>query len=109
MIRIAWSSGRLLNDGLEFLTRRYLGVAMEPQRGLADALDNSEDLIAFLVAHRFAEDTAKQPYVVTQRRVLVGCLIPLLHHSAVFRARRSEPCCPLREQVCWDSVRFPSV
>ncbi len=75
--------GEAADDLLEFLTRRYLGVAMEPQRGLADALDNSEDLIALLGAHRFAEDTAEKPYVVTQRRVLVGCLIRPLHRIAV--------------------------
>src|SRR5262249_34842303 len=74
--------GEAADDRLEFLTRRRFGVAMEPQRGLADALDNSEDLIAFLGADGFAEDTTKKPYVVAQRRVLVACLIRLLHRMA---------------------------
>src|SRR6516225_3019777 len=55
---------------------------MEPQRGLADALDNPEDLIAFLGADGFAEDATKKPYVVAQRCILVACLIRLLHRMA---------------------------
>src|ERR1700738_3090314 len=89
--------GEAADDRLEFLTRRSLGVAMEPQRGLADALDNSEDLIAFLGADGFAEDTAEQPDVVAQRRILVACLIRLLHRmarsNAVVRPDSSAPRC----------------
>jgi hypothetical protein len=44
------------------------------KRRLANALDNFEDLIAFLGAHGFAEDTAEKPYVVAERRILVGGL-----------------------------------
>src|SRR6516164_6763197 len=74
--------GEAADDRLEFLTRHRLGIAMKPQRGLADALDNSEDLIAFLGADGFAEDATKKPYVVAQRRILVACLIRLLHRMA---------------------------
>jgi len=67
------------DDGLELLARGLVRVAVEAQRGLADALDEGEGLIAFLGVHRLAEDTAEEPYVVAQRRVLVGRRNRLVH------------------------------
>ena len=49
-----------------------LVVAMEADRGLADALDEIEHLAAFLLAHGVAEQAAEQADVVAQRRVLFG-------------------------------------
>ena len=51
--------------------RAGLVVAMEADRGLADALDEIEDLAAFLLAHGVAEQAAEQADVVAQRRVLL--------------------------------------
>ena len=47
-------------------------VAVEPDRGLPDALDQVEHVGAFLVAHGVAEDAPEQPDVVAQRRILIG-------------------------------------
>ena len=57
---------------LEFAPRADLVVAMEADRGLADALDEVENLRAFLLAHGVAEHAAEQADVLAQRRVLLG-------------------------------------
>ena len=43
---------------------------MEPDRGLPDALDQIEDVGAFLVAHGIAENAPEQPDIVPQPGVL---------------------------------------
>ena len=57
---------------LELAPRGDLVVAMEADRGPADLLDQLEHLLAFLLAHGVAEDSAEQADVVAQRQVLVG-------------------------------------
>src|SRR5262245_46605736 len=44
---------------------------MEPDRGLADTLDEVEDVGALLVAHGVAEDAAKQADVIAQPGVFL--------------------------------------
>ena len=56
----------------ELAPRRVVLVAVEADRRLADALDDVEDRLAFLLADRVAEDPAEQADVVAQRKVLVG-------------------------------------
>ena len=56
--------------GLEFLPRRLVGIAVEQDAGPSDVLDELEHGIAFLVAHRLAEDAPEQPRIVAQRHVL---------------------------------------
>ena len=46
-------------------------VAMEPDRGLPDALDQVEHVGALLVAHGVAEDASEQPDVVPETGVLL--------------------------------------
>src|SRR3984957_644067 len=57
---------------LELAPRADLVVAMEPYRGLADLLDQLENLFAFLLAHGVAEDSTEQPNVFAQRNVLLA-------------------------------------
>ena len=56
---------------LELAPRADLVVAMEANRGLADLLDQLENLFAFLLAHGVAEDSTEQPNVFAQRNVLL--------------------------------------
>lgn len=44
---------------------------MKPDRGLPDALDQVEYVIALLIAHGIAKDTAEQPDVVAQPGVFL--------------------------------------
>ena len=60
------------HGGLQFLPRRLVGIAVEQHAGASDVLDQLEHRIAFLVAHRLAEDAPEQPRVVAQRHVLLG-------------------------------------
>ena len=55
-----------VEDGLELAPRQTVLVAVETDRGLANALDQVEGVGAFLVPHGVAEDTAEQPYIVAQ-------------------------------------------
>ena len=57
---------------LELAPRANLVVAMEANRGLADLLDQLENLFALLLAHGVAENTAEQTNVVAQRNVLLA-------------------------------------
>ena len=59
------------DDCLQRLARRIIGIAVEPERGLADLLDEIEGLAAVLSANRLAQDAAQQTDVVAERRVLV--------------------------------------
>ena len=53
-----------VEDRLEFAPRADLVVAVKADRGLTDALDESERLLAFLFAHGVAENAAEQADVV---------------------------------------------
>ena len=57
---------------LELAPRADLVVAMEADRGLADLLDQFENLFALLLANGVAEDSPEQADVVAQRNVLLG-------------------------------------
>ena len=52
-------------------------VAMEAHRGLPDALDDLEDLVAFPLADRVAENGTEKADVVAQRAILLGELLKL--------------------------------
>ncbi len=53
------------------LARGAVLVAMEPDRGLPDALDQVEHVGALLVAHGVAEDAPEQPDIVPEPGVLL--------------------------------------
>ncbi len=46
-------------------------IAAKAHRTLANALDNVEDCLAALLAHRVAEDAAEQPDILAQRQVFI--------------------------------------
>src|SRR6516165_7638692 len=69
---------------LEIVARCFLVVAMESDRGLANALHNLEGRLALLFAHGIAEDPTEEADVLAQRNILVGDFA-LGWHSA-FRA-----------------------
>src|ERR1700677_1235726 len=56
---------------LELAPRANLVVAMEANRGLADLLDQLENLFALLLAYGVAKDPAKQTNVFAQGNVLL--------------------------------------
>jgi hypothetical protein len=64
-----------IEHGLELGPRGLVLVAMEADRGLADALDQGEHGLTFLGPHRVAEDGAEQADVLAQRQVLGGDLV----------------------------------
>ena len=66
---------------LELTPGGDLIVAMEPDRGPADLLDQLEDLFAFLLAHRVAEDSAEQADVVAERHILIRLFRRLVGHA----------------------------
>ena len=72
MTWMACAARQAVQRGLELAPRRLVLVAVEADRGLADALDDLEDRLALLLAHRVAEDAPEQADVVAQRQVLVG-------------------------------------
>src|ERR1700722_958621 len=57
---------------LELAPRADLVVAMEPYRGLADLLDQLENLFALLLPNGVTEDSTEQADVVAQWGVLLG-------------------------------------
>ena len=57
---------------LELAPRADLVVTMEADRGLADLLDQLENLFALLLANGVAEDSPEQADVLAQRNVLLG-------------------------------------
>ena len=84
-----------VEDGGKLAPRRDFVVAMEADRGLADALDEIERLAAFLFAHGVAEQPPEQADVVAQRRVfLVGGAVGRIEgerHGRTLRWRRLWP------------------
>src|SRR5262245_14393334 len=55
----------------ELVPRGFIFFAVEADRGPADVLDDREDRLAFLAAHRIAKNAAEQTDIVTQRQILV--------------------------------------
>jgi hypothetical protein len=55
-----------VEDQFQFAPRRLVVVAVEPDRGLPDALDQVEHVGALLVAHGIAKDAPEQPDVIAQ-------------------------------------------
>ena len=60
---------------------------MKPDRGLADALDQIEDVGAFLVADGVAQDAAKQADIVPQPQIFFerGGFLAAIRFQSVFR------------------------
>ena len=77
-----------VEDRLELAPRAGLVVAVEADRGLADALDERVGLLALLLAHGVAEDAAEQADVVAQRHVLV---VVFRRHAGGLAARSRRP------------------
>ena len=61
-----------VEGGLQLAPRQLVFVAMEPDRGLPDALDQVEHVGALLVAHGIAEDAPEQPDVVPQPGIFLA-------------------------------------
>ena len=59
-----------VEDDLELAPCRPVVVAVEPDRGLPDALDQVEHVGAFLVAHGIAKDAPQQPDVFAEPHIL---------------------------------------
>ena len=57
---------------LELAAGVLILVAVEADRGLADALDDLEGRLPLLLAHRVAENASQKPDVVAKGKVLVG-------------------------------------
>jgi len=55
-----------VEDDFQLAPRRAIVIAMEPDRGLPDALDQIEHVGAFLIAHGVAENSPEQPDIRTQ-------------------------------------------
>ncbi len=59
-----------VQDRLKILTGILVLIAVEADRGLADALDHLEDRIALLLADRVAEESPEQADIVAKRKIL---------------------------------------
>src|SRR5262245_62506427 len=70
---------------LELVPRGFIFFAVEADRGPADVLDDREDRLAFLAAHRIAKNAAEQTDIVTQRQILVRSF-EQIHESHEFRS-----------------------
>src|SRR6516162_4948259 len=66
---------------LELVPRGFIFFAVEADRGPADVLNDREDRLAFLAAHRIAKNAAEQTDIVTQRQVLVGSFERIHDHT----------------------------
>jgi hypothetical protein len=66
------AAGERVQRRLELGAGGLVLVAVEADRGLADALDDVVHDLALLEPHRVAEEPPEQPDVVAQRQVLVG-------------------------------------
>ena len=82
---------------------RLILVAMEADRGLADALDDLEDRLALLLADRVAEDASQKPDVVAKGKILLGRDVGIDQRtsealaSAHYAALRINPLSPTRQ------------
>jgi hypothetical protein len=55
--------------------------AVEADRGLADVLNDREDRLAFLAAHRIAKNAAEKTDIVMQRQILVRSFEQIHDHT----------------------------
>jgi hypothetical protein len=55
----------------EFVPRGFIFFAVKADRVAANVLNEREDRLAFLAAHRIAKNAAEQTNIVTQRQILV--------------------------------------
>lgn len=62
-------SRHAVEDLLELAAGNPILVAVKPDRGLPDALDQIEHVCALLVAHRVAQDASEQADIVAQPRI----------------------------------------
>jgi hypothetical protein len=78
---------------LELVPRGFILVAVEADRGAANALNDCENRLAFLAADRIAKNAAEKPDIVTQRQILVGSLEHIHDHtnSSYAAADRAPP------------------
>jgi hypothetical protein len=65
-------AGQALEQLLERLVGRFVGIAPEGHRKLAHLLDQLVGRPAFLLANHIAQNAPQQPYVLDQRQILVG-------------------------------------
>jgi len=80
MIWVFWPCERI-QYRFEFLPRGFIFVAVEADRGPANLLNDCENGLAFLAAHRIAKNAAEQTNIVTQRQILVGSFEPIHGHT----------------------------
>ena len=66
------SARQAVQDRLELTPGDLILVAMEADRGLADALDDLEDRFPLLLADRVAENASQKPDIVAKGKVLLG-------------------------------------
>src|SRR5579871_1773212 len=98
-----------VEDQLEFAPRRLVVAAVKPDRGLADALNQIEDVGAFLVANGIAEDAPQQADVVSQPDIVfqrgnflaTSGLQPVFRHGLgdIVKTLQSPPA-PLSRNFC---------
>jgi hypothetical protein len=65
----------------EFVPRGIIFFAMEADRVPANVLNDREDRLAFLAAHRIAKNAAEKTDIVTYRPTLVGWLKQIHDHT----------------------------
>ena len=65
----------------EFVPRGFIVFAVEADRVAANVLNDREDRLAFLAAHRIAKNAAEQTNIVTQRQILVGSFEQVHDHT----------------------------
>jgi len=65
----------------DFVPRGFIFFAMEADRVPANVLNDREDRLAFLAAHRIAKNAAEQTNIVTQRQILVGSFEQIHGHT----------------------------
>jgi hypothetical protein len=65
----------------EFEPRGFIFFPVKPNRDPANVLNDREDRLAFLAAHRIAKNAAEQTNIVTQRQILVGSFEQIHDHT----------------------------
>ena len=98
--------GQAVEHRLQLAPRADFVVAMEADRGLADALDHFENLFALLLAHGVAENSAEQTDVVAQRQVLLGLIRRRMRHALGrgIEGHRAHPSAGAADECCTAEV-----